>query len=90
MFNFSFNHSMGDIRKLAGPGVLLVGNIPPRDVLAEGTPSEVRNAVCKAFRELNDHDRIIWSAGGGMPPGVNDSNIMEFLDAVRENSGIAI
>jgi len=87
MFNFSFNHSMGEIRKLTGPGVVLVGNIPPRDVLAGGTPSEVREAVGRAFSEVNDHDRIIWSAGGGMPPGVSDLNIREFFDAVRENSG---
>ena len=38
MFNFSFEHSLGEIRELAGNEVVLVGNIPPRDVLAGGTP----------------------------------------------------
>jgi uroporphyrinogen-III decarboxylase len=87
MFNFSFEHSLGDIRKLAGPEVILVGNIPPRDILAGGTPGQVRDAVDKAFNEIDDYSRIIWSAGGGMPPDVRNENITAFLDAVASNAG---
>lgn len=83
MFNFSFNHKMGEIRELAGNDVLLVGNIPPRDVLAAGTAEDVREAVIRALGEIRDHDRIIWSAGGGMPPDVNDRNIEAFINAVK-------
>ncbi len=86
MFNFSFNHSMGEIRQLAGPDVILVGNIPARDVLAAGTPEQVDAAVLKAFRESNDRRRIIWSAGGGMPPDVKDENINAFINAVKKYS----
>lgn len=86
MFNFSFNHSMGQIRELAGPEVILVGNIPGRDVLAAGTPAEVDRAVQKAMGEISDHSRIIWSAGGGMPPDVKDGNIEAFISAVRKYS----
>lgn len=84
MFNFSFNHTLGEIRELTGPDVILVGNIPPRDVLAAGTPGQVDAAVKKAFGELNDYNRIIWSAGGGMPPGVNDINMNAFIKTVSE------
>lgn len=83
MFNFSFQHILGDIRELTGTDVVLVGNIPPRDVLAAGTPDQVTAAVKKAFKEIKDHNRIIWSAGGGMPPGVSDDNIIAFIDAVK-------
>ena len=83
MFNFSFNHSMGEIRNLSGPEVVLVGNVPPRDVLASGKPEEVDSAVKKAFKEINSYDRIIWSAGGGMPPGVSNENIKAFVNAVK-------
>ncbi len=86
MFNFSFNHSMGEIRELAGPGIVLVGNIPPRDVMAAGTPLQVEEAVRKAFGEINDHDRIIWSAGGGMAPDVSNENINAFIKAVKNSS----
>ncbi len=84
MFNFSFQHSMGEIRKLAGPDVILVGNIPPRDVMAAGTPEQVRDAVKKASGEISGYDRIIWSVGGGMPPDVTDQNMFAFIDAVKE------
>lgn len=84
MFNFSFNHSMGEIRKLAGPKVVLVGNVPPRDVLASGTAEQVDAAVLKMVGEIKDHSRIIWSVGGGMPPDVKNINIDAFINAVEK------
>jgi uroporphyrinogen decarboxylase len=86
MFNFSFNHSISEIRRIAGPDVVLVGNIPPRDVLAAGTPEQVSSAVKKAFEEISNHSRIIWSVGGGMPPDVNSININAFIEAVKNYS----
>jgi len=86
VFNFSFNHSLGEIRELSGPDIVLVGNIPPRDVLAGGTPAQVEEAVKKAMGETDDPDRIIWSVGGGMPPDVKDANIDAFVRAVKENN----
>ena len=65
---------------------MLVGNIPPRDVLAAGTPADVDRAVKKAFGEIRSRDRIIWSAGGGMPPDVQNGNINAFIDAVKKYS----
>jgi len=84
MFNFSFEHPMGVIRDLAGPEVVLMGNIPPRDVMAKGTPEQVKVAVGKAMNEISDHSRILWSVGGGMPPDVSNENIQAFIEAVRE------
>jgi uroporphyrinogen decarboxylase len=89
LFNFSFNHSLDEIRRLAGPGVTLLGNIPPRDVLAEGSPAAVEEAVNRAMGEIGDHSRIIWSAGGGMPQGVSSGNIRAFVSAVESNKGHA-
>jgi uroporphyrinogen-III decarboxylase len=82
MFNFSFNHSMGEIRKLAGPDVVLVGNVPPRDVMAQGTPEQVAEAVAKMMGEIDDHNRVIWSVGGGMPQDVKSFNIDVFINSV--------
>ncbi|NIM08308.1 MAG: uroporphyrinogen decarboxylase, partial [Planctomycetales bacterium] len=70
VFNFSFEHSLGEMRKAAGDAVTLLGNIPPRDVLAAGTPEDVRRAVAEALGGIGDKRRIIVSAGGGTPPGV--------------------
>ena len=84
MFNFSFNHSMGEIRELAGPDVILVGNIPPRDVLAGGTPDRCEAAVKKAFGEISDHNSIIWSAGGGMPPDVSNDKYQSIYQCCKK------
>jgi uroporphyrinogen-III decarboxylase len=86
VFNFSYNHSLNEMRELAGPDIVLVGNIPPRDVMAAGTPEKAEEAVRKAMAETTDHDRIIWSVGGGMPPDVKDENINAFIKAVKENT----
>jgi len=86
LFNFSFKHTMEEIRELAGPDVILLGNIPARDTMGSGTPQMVDEAVKKAFGEIKVHDRIIWSAGGGMPPDVKDENIHSFINAVKEYS----
>ena len=84
LFNFSFNHSINEIRLLAGDSVTLLGNIPPRDVLAIGSPDDVRAGVSKMIKTCNDHSRIIWSCGGGMAPDTPTRNIREFIQAVKE------
>ncbi|MCR4415840.1 MAG: hypothetical protein NUV77_25785 [Thermoguttaceae bacterium] len=75
LFNFSFEHSLPQIRALAGEGVILLGNIPPRDVLAQGTPDEVRRSAAEALASLPDRRWLILSAGGGTPPGVPSENL---------------
>lgn len=82
LFNFSHEHPIDEMRRLCGEEVALLGNIPPRDVLAQGSPEEVRAAVRAQMDRLEDRRRVILSCGGGMPPGVSTENILAFLDAV--------
>ena len=82
LYNFSFEHSMKEIRELAGPEITLVGNLPPRDVLAAGTPEQVREETRKMIHEFDDKNRVIWSCGGGMPPGVTTENIKAFKETI--------
>ncbi len=84
LFNFSFEHSMAEIRLLAGPTVTLLGNLPPRDVMAAGTPEKVAEETLKMVLSVEDPSRIIWSVGGGMPPDVSTENILAFLDALKK------
>ncbi|UCG28663.1 MAG: hypothetical protein JSV24_04700 [Bacteroidales bacterium] len=86
LYNFSFNHSLGEMRKLAGNQVTLLGNIPPNGVLAAGSPDDIKKSVHNAMDSIDDHSRIIWSCGGGMPPGVSTENLNAFISAVRDNS----
>ncbi|MCC6395446.1 MAG: uroporphyrinogen decarboxylase, partial [Bacteroidetes bacterium] len=68
---------------LTGNQVALLGNIPPRDVLAAGTPEDVKSATVALINSLKDKRKVILSCGGGMPPGVPSGNIMAFLEAAR-------
>ena len=84
LFNFSSDHSITQMRELVGEKVTLLGNIPPRDVLAQGTPEDVRNAVQAMLEPLTDRSRIIASCGGGMPQDVSTENINAFIEAIRK------
>lgn len=84
LFNFSFEHTMKEIRELAGPEVALIGNLPPRDVLAAATPEKVREETQKMVRVFGDKNRVIWSCGGGMPPDVTTENILAFKETIEE------
>jgi uroporphyrinogen-III decarboxylase len=75
VFNFSFKHGLDEIRSLAGDSVALLGNIPPRDVMAQGTPEDVRKSVSASLATINDKRRLILSCGGGMPPDAPTANV---------------
>jgi len=85
LFNFSFEHGLGEMKELTGNSIVLLGNIPPRDVLAIGSVEDVKQSVKNALESVEDHSRIIWSCGGGMPPDVSTDNIKAFISAVRES-----
>ena len=84
LFNFSFEHSMQEIRALAGPEVALIGNLPPRDVLATGNIEQIETETRKMIQDFGENKRVIWSCGGGMPPNVNTESIHAFNRTVDE------
>ncbi len=86
VFNFSYEHTLPAMREWAGSEVVLLGNIPPRDVLALGSPEQVKESVREAIASLADHRRLILSCGGGMPPNVPTINVDAFCEAVAEAS----
>ena len=81
LFNFSFQHTLSEMKQLTNDAVTLLGNIPTRDVLASGTPQDVQNSLKASMESVRDRRRIILSCGGGMPPGVPTRNIEAFLAA---------
>jgi len=81
VFNFSHQHSLSEIRQLTNNQVTMFGNIPPRDVLGNGTPEEVRRAVRDNLDAAGDRSHLILSAGGGTPPGTKNENIQALLEA---------
>jgi len=83
IFNFSFEHSIAQMRELTGDSVVLLGNIPPRDVLANGSPEEVHESVVEMMESAGEATRVIWSCGGGMPPDVPTENIRTFISSTK-------
>jgi uroporphyrinogen-III decarboxylase len=83
LFNFSYNHTLAEMKELTNNAVTLLGNIPTRDVLAAGSPDDVRSSVKAALDSVEDKSRIILSCGGGMPPDVPTENIEAFISATQ-------
>lgn len=83
LFNFSFLHSLAEMRAWTGPEVTLFGNIPPRDVLALGSTEQVKAATQKMLQDAGDKHRILFSGGGGMTDGVSTENLQAFIRTVQ-------
>ncbi len=83
LFNMGFDISLNELKDLTGHQVALLGNLPPRDVLANGSPDHVRESTIQLLDSLKDNSKIIISCGGGMPPNVSTENISALLQAVK-------
>ncbi|MBN2180584.1 MAG: hypothetical protein JW715_01625 [Sedimentisphaerales bacterium] len=81
LFNFSFNHPISQMKQLTNNAVTLLGNIPPRDTLEQGTAEAVFDSVKSVIADAGENSRLILSCGGGMPFGVSSENIEAFLSA---------
>jgi uroporphyrinogen-III decarboxylase len=85
LFNMAFDTVMDDLKAATRNRVVMLGNIPPRDVLACGTPAQVKESVRRLIAGIKDRSRVILSCGGGMPPGVTTANLNAFMEALRES-----
>jgi uroporphyrinogen-III decarboxylase len=83
LFNMGFDISLNEVKTLTSNKVALLGNIPPRDVLAGGTPQMVKRVTTELIDSLQDCRGVILSCGGGMPPGASSMNIRAFLETAR-------
>ncbi|MDD5231346.1 MAG: uroporphyrinogen decarboxylase family protein, partial [Candidatus Marinimicrobia bacterium] len=83
LFNMGFDITLNEIKERTNNQVTLVGNIPPRDVLANGKPEDVTKSVIELLDSLQDKSRVIVSCGGGLPPGVSSANLTAFIQAVK-------
>lgn len=86
LFNMGFDITLTELKELTQNKVTLLGNIPPRDVLASGTKEQVADVTNKLALSLPDKSRVIFSCGGGMPPNVSSENIRTFLQTVRKHA----
>lgn len=83
LFNMGFDTDLNELKKETNNKVVMLGNIPPRDVLARGGPDDVKESVNKLIDSLEDKSHVILSCGGGMPPDVSSENINSFIETVK-------
>ncbi|MFH1195043.1 MAG: uroporphyrinogen decarboxylase family protein [bacterium] len=85
LFNMGFDVTLNELKQLTENKVTMLGNLPPRDVLAAGTPEEVSQKTAELINSLENRSRVIMSCGGGMPPGVTTENLTAFINAIKNN-----
>ncbi len=88
-FNLSHKADLADAGRRLGPGVVLMGNLPPLDLLARGTPAECRAAAEALLARVAEVGPIVISAGGGVSPGTPVENLQAVVAAVRASGGVA-
>jgi uroporphyrinogen-III decarboxylase len=81
LYNPGVFNTLAELRGISGGNLTFLGNIPPRDVLAQGSPADVSSAVKRLLAETTDHSRLILSCAGGMPPGASTANVKAFIEA---------
>ena len=83
LYNPGIFNTLQELRQLSRNHLAILGNIPPRDILAKGSPADVRAAVKQLLAGTPDKSRLILSCAGGMPPGVTTENVRAFIEAAR-------
>ena len=83
LYNPGIHMSLTQLREATGDRMAILGNIPPRDVLASGTVSEVAVTTKALKYEADGFNKMVYSCAGGMPPKVSTENIQTFIDALK-------
>jgi uroporphyrinogen decarboxylase len=82
IFNFSHKIELSNARQKVGKDVCLMGNIPPLDVLTNGSREETLQAA-EACLRAHPGAGLILSAGGGASPGTPGENVAAMVQAVE-------
>jgi uroporphyrinogen decarboxylase len=82
---FNFSH-LTDITtaQAALPNIALMGNVPPLQLMAEGTAEQVEQAARECIRKTGGRG-LILSAGGGVSPGTPAEAIDALVRAAQGN-----
>jgi uroporphyrinogen decarboxylase len=83
VFNLSHEIDVERARELLGPDIVLMGNIPPLDVLVRGSTNNVRKATQALLQKVADVGPLVISAGGGVSPGTPIENLQAMAEVAN-------
>jgi uroporphyrinogen-III decarboxylase len=83
LYNPGTHMNINDLKIVTKNKITILGNIPPRDVLAAGKSEDISKAVKELLAGIEDKSRFILSCGGGMPPSVSTANIKSFISSAE-------
>ncbi len=83
LYNMGIDVTLEELKTLTDNKVTLLGNLPPRDVLASADPETIESETKKLLDGIQDKSRVIFSCAGGMPPGVTTEQMKAFVNAVK-------
>jgi uroporphyrinogen decarboxylase len=86
LYNPGLDLSISEIQEATNNELVVLGSLPPRDVLAACTPDEVYEQTKKMIEGVANKSKLMASCGGGMPPKVTSENINAFVRAVRNSN----
>lgn len=89
IFNFTHLQPLEKVRELVGPKVCLMGNVSPLEILAQGTPEQVREETQRCLQAHPGRSGLLLSAGGGVSPGTPGANISALLETVQQHNSHA-
>lgn len=81
VFNFSHTMDIADLQAKM-PGIALMGNVAPLEVMARGTPAEVAAWAHECVRKTEGRG-LLLSAGGGVSPGTPPEAIDALVQAAE-------
>ena len=82
VWNFSHETDLALVRRTIRRMALL-GNVPPLDTLARGTPEQVEREAWACIEKAGNRCGFILSAGGGASPGMPARNLDALVRAAR-------
>ncbi|MFH1737972.1 MAG: uroporphyrinogen decarboxylase family protein [bacterium] len=83
VFNWSHEVDISRARSLLGSEIVLMGNIPPVDVLVRGSTEQARKETEQMVEKAREFGPLLISAGGGVSPGTPMENLKALVDVVR-------
>jgi uroporphyrinogen decarboxylase len=82
VFNFSHEVDVKTAREKLGD-VVLMGNIPPLEILVRGSVEQVRKATEALLQKASEFGPILISPGGGVSPETPIDNLQAMAEVVR-------